>query len=244
MKIEAKKYFLFMIIFVFMLIISSTSMSINNKTNEREEVKFRTDFSSEREIDLFKFVPDFENYFRNFQLEENVDLATQKEDYVLEIKEIGPLLNNPRRPRTYALVKDHYWKEAKINLKFRYYASEGTPDIVIPFAYQNPNEWYYIHISEKSDSVHNVIMKIKGTERYTIHTQRNRAPLKTKNYYEAEIYLDTEAGRIEVYVNGEEEPILVGEDNEMKPGLVGIGSFDTYAYFKYLEIEGKTYNSK
>jgi len=30
----------------------------------------------------------------------------------------------------------------------------------------------------------------------------------------------------------------------MESGLVGIGSFDTYAYFEYLEMEGKTYNLK
>lgn len=240
MEFRVKKYFIFVIICIFMLTIGFMNI---NKINAEEEMKFRTDFSSEIEIDLFEFVPDFENHFRVPQLEGSVDLCPETVDFVLEIKKIGTLLNNPRRPRTYALVKDHYWKEAKINLKFRYYDSEGTPDIVIPFAYQNPNEWYYVHISEKSDRVHNVIMKIQGTERETIHIERNRAPLQTRDYYEAEISLDTGAGRIEVYVNGEQEPILVGEDEEMEPGLVGIGSFDTYAYFKYLEIKGNTNNS-
>ncbi len=194
------------------------------------------DFTSEDQLDWFEFVPRYEDYF---ELSSDGD-----RDSTLKLKKIGPQLGNPRRPRTYALAKGLDWVEGEIVVDFRYAESEGRPDIVIPFGFQDEHNWYYVHLSSPPpDNVHTVIMKIDGEgERYTIHTERDRAPLLNDDYYRARIKFSARTNKIEVYVDneeGEEVPVLVGEDEDFGGGLVGIGSFDTYSYFDRLEISGE-----
>lgn len=210
-----------------------------DSSGEREpgkRVTLTADFSSEDQLDWFEFVPRFEDYF---ELTSDGD-----RDSTLKLKQIGPQLGNPRRPRTYALVKGLDWVEGEIVVDFRYSASEGRPDIVVPFGFQDEHNWYYVHLSSPPpDNVHTVIMKIDGEgERYTIHTERDRAPLLSDDYYRARIKFSARTNKIEVYVvngEGEEVPVLIGEDEDFDGGLVGIGSFDTYSYFDRLEISGE-----
>ncbi len=200
---------------------------------ENEEVVVKANFADQDSIAQFDFVPDYENFF-------NITKDGTK-DSVLAIKEIGPLLNNPRRPRTYAVLKDYLWRKAEITVDVRYTHSLGTPDVIIPFAYQDANNWYYVHVSNKSDGFHNVIMKVHGSDRHTVHTMRNRAPLQNTEYYTLKVVFDTTTGSVEVYCNdnGMEEPFLVGQDKVMNPGFVGIGSFDTYAFFHNFTVRGE-----
>ncbi len=192
---------------------------------------YYADFSAQSQINDFTFIPSQ----TNFQLQQD------KQRSVLSLKTVGPLYSNPRRPRTYALVNNKIWKEAEVTINVRYTDTLGTPDIIIPFAYQDEHHWCYAHISNRADNFHNVIMKVDGSNRYTIHTERTRSPLQTKEYYRIKLVFNADKGSVCVYCDddGMQEPFLVASNATFAPGLVGLGSFDTLALFDNLEIHGK-----
>ncbi len=201
----------------------------------QEEV-FNSFFDGEEVWQTFDFVPGRDH----FELTSDGDRRS-----VIHLHKIGPLLDNPRRPRTYALIRGKTWTEAEVTLWFRYRESLGVPDIVIPFCYRDPLNWYYVHLSSRSDNVHNVIMKIAGPDnRYTIHNRRTRAPLQDKKYYAARLRFNTDTGKIAVWMSDDDmgTPVLEGEDKDMEGGLLGFGSFDTMAYYDRLHVKGTSHN--
>ncbi|MGI6456391.1 MAG: hypothetical protein ACOX5R_12340 [bacterium] len=105
----------------------------------------------------------------------------------------------------------------------------GHRDMVIIFNYQDPSHYYYTHIAPAPDTdPHaNSIFIVNGEPRKSIATRRNNGTAwKDDTYHRVKVERDTESGRIDVYFDDMETPILRAEDLTFTWGQVGVGSFD------------------
>ena len=138
-----------------------------------------------------------------------------------------------RSPRNIALLDDVVVGDFVLELRLQSTVKDyNHRSMVIVFGYQDPAHFYYVHFSNKSDNVHNSILKVDGKPRAPIKNERNPiARLTTEGFHLLKVERDPQAGAIRAYVDDMDTPILTATDGTFGEGLVGVGSFDDAAYF-------------
>ena len=146
-----------------------------------------------------------------------------------------------RRPTAYCLLSGQVWTDTQITLRAKTLESDlvVNRDISIIFGYVDDTHFYYAHISSNSDDAfHNIIMKVKGTERETIDLEVLPEPRLTGGWHTLRVEHD-KSGAIRVYVDDFESPLMTAQDTDYPAGSVGFGSFDDRALFDDVIITGK-----
>lgn len=150
-----------------------------------------------------------------------------------------------RRPGEYALFGDQSWSDVTIEVRARTLRPETVVhrDVCVIFGYRDDTHFYYAHISSASDgSVHNVIMKVSGRTRERINREPRPDPRLTDGWHTIRVrHLRT--GRIEVWVDSFEKPVMSAFDRDYQSGRVGVGSFDDPAAFDDFHVAGRASSS-
>ncbi len=145
-----------------------------------------------------------------------------------------------RSPRSIARIKglevSDFVLEAQMKQTGREY---GHRDLCIFFGYQDPANFYYVHIATNADAHANSIFIVDDKPRTSIATKRNDGTDWGKGYHRVRIERDTESGKIEVFFDDMENPIMTAEDKTFIKGGIGFGSFDDVGCIDDIRIWGK-----
>jgi hypothetical protein len=105
-------------------------------------------------------------------------------------------------------------------------------DVIIVFAWRDPEHFDYVHFSAQSDEFHNVVMKVEGADRKPLpHVIKPVARLTTEGWHDLRVWVEAPTGTVRAYADDMTTPILQAVDPALAAGLVGIGSFDDTAEF-------------
>ncbi|MGH9310623.1 MAG: hypothetical protein ACRD1U_14700 [Vicinamibacterales bacterium] len=160
---------------------------------------------------------------------------------VLVLEKAGVPQGKIRRPAALAILES----EPVTDLTFRAEVKSTAPadlavrDVQIVFGYQSPSRFYYVHLSAKTDAVHNGIFLVDNADRRRLDTLDSKAPLTDQAWHRVRLERTVESGRIAVYFDEQPEPVLSIVDKTLTWGRVGLGSFDETGEFRNVRLTGK-----
>ena len=148
----------------------------------------------------------------------------------------GPI----RRPAALAILRSAPLANVTLELDLRSTAPAdlAVRDTLLIFGYQSPTQFYYVHLSAKTDAVHNGIFVVNNADRRRIDTPTEAARLTDQAWHRLRLERDVTTGRIDVFFDHEKTAILSATDRTLVAGRVGVGSFDETAEFRSFEVRG------
>ena len=115
-------------------------------------------------------------------------------------------------------------------------ADLAVRDVLLIFGYQSPTRFYYVHLSARTDNVHNGIFLVHDADRRRIDPLTSRAPLTDQAWHRVRLVRHAAAGDIRVFFGDDPAPVLSATDRTITSGRVGVGSFDETAEFRNLAL--------
>ncbi len=109
-------------------------------------------------------------------------------------------------------------------------------DVLLIFGYQSPTRFYYVHLSKKTDAVHNGIFLVKDADRKRLDAPTSVGRLVDQEWHHVRLVREVASGRIQVFFDADPNPVLSVVDGTLTTGRVGVGSFDETAEFRGMEL--------
>lgn len=189
-----------------------------------------------------EFRTDFSDGFGPLQQSPTGTWAIQVEEGnpVAALLEPGTQPGGVRCPTGYLLLPQFDWRDVSISMRAKTLepATVINRDFVVIFGYVDPSHFYYTHLSSNSDdTLHNVIMKVSGDTRSTIHQEVLPEARVTDDWHDVRVTHDS-SGAIAVYVDDMDVPLMTAQDTDYAAGAIAIGSFDDRALFDDLVVSG------
>lgn len=146
----------------------------------------------------------------------------------------GPI----RRPAALAIYKGVAPGDFSFEVEIRSTAPADllVRDILLIFGYRSPAEFYYVHLSAKTDAVHNGIFLVNNSDRRRIDSGKGVARLLDQDWHRVRLERRSGAGTIEVFFDGDRSPVLTAVDRTLASGRVGVGSFDEIGEFRSFQL--------
>jgi len=144
-----------------------------------------------------------------------------------------------RSPRHIALIKDI--EAADFVIKFKVKSTKDTGnhrDCCVFFGYQNPTNYYYVHLGAKPDPHSGQIMIVKDAPRLALTKNEKKTPWDD-SWHNVKLVRDSQKGTIEIYFDDMKNPHMSVKDTTFGKGRIGLGSFDDMNAFDEVEVRGK-----
>ncbi len=144
-----------------------------------------------------------------------------------------------RSPRHIALINEI--EAADFVMKFKVKSTKDTGnhrDCCIFFGYQNPTNYYYVHLGAKPDPHSGQIMIVKDAPRLAL-TKNKKKTLWDDSWHNVKLVRDSQKGTIDIYFDDMENPHMSVKDTTFGKGRIGLGSFDDMNAFDEVEVRGK-----
>ncbi len=107
------------------------------------------------------------------------------------------------------------------------------------FGYEDPEHFYYAHVSNDSDGkTHSIIMRVESTGRTPIHLEKSPEAALAAGWQTIRVSHEAD-GSISVWVDDREEPVMTAKDTRYPVGRIGFGSFNDTAEFDEVTIIGE-----
>jgi hypothetical protein len=153
-----------------------------------------------------------------------------------------------RRPQEYAVYNKFEFRSFALACYVRIDRDPSVKgrDACIIFGRQDNTHFYYAHLSNYSDGVHNNLIRVDGQTRQSLlPADASRRPaIVDCNWHRVDVVRDVDAGTIKVYVDldrgpKDQPPLFEAVDRTYDWGFVALASFDDHASFGRLGIEGE-----
>ena len=116
-------------------------------------------------------------------------------------------------------------------------------DMCLVFGYQDPANFYYVHLGQKADPHANQIFLVKGADRVAIsEVASDGTPWAFGRWHQIKVVREIETGLIEIYFDDLEKPCHVAHDLSFREGRIGIGTFDDMGLWDDVELHGTAVN--
>lgn len=150
----------------------------------------------------------------------------------------GPI----RRPAALAILKTAPFERVTIEADIHSLAPLDVirRDLDFIVSYESPTRFYYIHLAGVTDNVHNGIFLVNNADRVRIDSGTGKPQLQDSIWHHIHVERDGVSGRIRVYSNGSKTPVLEAVDTTIRPGRVGLGSFDDTGEFRNIVVTGSS----
>ena len=143
-----------------------------------------------------------------------------------------------RSPLTIALLKGVEAGDFVMTLKVKSILDTGGHrDACIFFNYQDPDNFYYVHLGAKPDPNSGQIMIVNNAPRRPLTDNKNDTPWDDQ-WHQVKVVRDTKSGSIEVYFDDMQTPHMKCSDKTFGKGRIGIGSFDDVNDFDDIRLYG------
>lgn len=116
--------------------------------------------------------------------------------------------------------------------------SYGHRDLCVFFGYQDPDHFYYVHLGEKADDHANQIFIVNAAPRKKISLTSTAGTPWNDEWHTVRLRRELASGRIEVFFDDLENPVMTAEDTTFGAGQFGLGSFDDTGWFDDVEVRG------
>jgi len=142
-----------------------------------------------------------------------------------------------RSPRSIALLSEaelgDFVLEAKLKQTGREY---GHRDLCLFFGYRDPSHYYYVHLASAADDhAHNVFL-VNAAPRTKIADTTTAGVAWGDEWHRVRVERTVADGRIAVYFDDMETPVMVAEDTTLGAGRLGFGSFDDTGMIDELRV--------
>lgn len=145
-----------------------------------------------------------------------------------------------RSPHHIALIKDLELADCVISFRVRSTLDTGNHrDCCVFFNYQDPQNFYYVHLGARPDPHSGQIMIVDDAPRRALTENQNRIPWKNDTWHRVRLVRDTAKGTIEVFFDDMEEPRMSVVDRTFGKGRIGVGSFDDMNDFDDVWVRGR-----
>lgn len=112
-------------------------------------------------------------------------------------------------------------------------------DMCVFFGWQDPANFYYVHLGLRPDPHSSQIMLVDDAPRKMITKNESPGIPWSDGWHQVKIVRKTADGVIEIYFDDMDKPVMVAEDKTLTWGQVGLGSFDDHGYWDDLKLYGK-----
>ena len=112
-------------------------------------------------------------------------------------------------------------------------------DVNLVVGWQSPTRFYYIHLAGRTDDVHNGIFLVNDADRKRLDQPTSVPQLRDQAWHRVRVERDPTSGRIAVYVDGGNVPVLQATDTTLTTGRVGVGSFDETAECRNITVTAR-----
>lgn len=174
----------------------------------------------------------------DFDLDGNGGWAVRGNVIVLE--KAGVPEGKIRKPAALAILKSEPLTDFtySIELKSTAPVDLAVRDVQLVIDYQSPAQFYYIHLSAKTDAVHNGIFIVNNADRKRIDEPTSRARIVDQNWHRVRLERNATTGSIAVFIDDDKTPALSVVDKTLRSGRVGFGSFDETGEFRNIQLIG------
>jgi hypothetical protein len=154
--------------------------------------------------------------------------------------------NPPHRsPYNFSLVKDLKVTDFVLTAKVKSTVPEyGHRDACLFFGFQAPDKYHYVHFATKGDDRANQIFIVNGAPREKISETTSPGVKWTDGWHTLRVERTVEDGKIRVYFDDLEKPIMTATDKTFTWGQVGIGSFDDTTIWSEVTVHGRKAEEK
>ncbi|PQO47418.1 hypothetical protein C5Y93_05075 [Blastopirellula marina] len=145
-----------------------------------------------------------------------------------------------RSPFSLSILKGKLFGDFVLTAKAKtLQTSRGHRDMVVAWGMQDPANFYYVHLGEKTDDHSNQIFVVDDAPRIKISEKTSAGtPWKDDTWHQIKVVRQVESGLIEVYFDDMETPQLVAHDKRYAWGEIAIGSFDDLGLWDDIRING------
>jgi hypothetical protein len=174
----------------------------------------------------------------DFDLDGNGVWTVRGQTLVLE--KAGVPSGKIRRPAALAIVKSEAFRDLSYSVELKSTAPVdlAVRDVQLVIGYQSPSQFYYIHLSAKTDAVHNGIFLVNNADRRRLDEPTSRARLIDQEWHRVRLERNATSGSIQVFIDDDPAPALSVTDKTLTSGRVGVGSFDETGEFRALQVTG------
>jgi hypothetical protein len=157
---------------------------------------------------------------------------------VLQLYNAGVPAGPIRRPAAMAIFKSSPVADFTLDVELRSTAPADLDvrDVLLIFGYQSPTRLYYVHLSRKTDGVHNGIFLVNDADRRRLDAPTSVARLLDQEWHRVRLTRNATTGDIRVFFDGDPAPVLSASDATLSTGRVGVGSFDETAEFRQFAL--------
>lgn len=144
-----------------------------------------------------------------------------------------------RSPVNIALLKDvavsNFVLEARLQSTVKDYNHRS---MVVVFGYQDPAHFYYVHFGKRTDDHANQIFIVNGAPRVKISTKTTPGTPWDDAWHRVKIVRSVGDGKIDIYFDDLETPLMTAADKTFAWGQIGIGAFDDLGNFDQIVLCG------
>lgn len=159
-------------------------------------------------------------------------LAKIGDNFSIEQFQQSKVKNPVRSPFNRCLIKDVVVGDFVFDLKFQSTKKDYPHrDLCLFFGFQDPSHHYYVHFGKRTDDHANQIFIVNEKPRTKISTKTTAGTNWDDEWHHARIVRDVKSGKIEIYFDDMQTPIMTATDKTFAWGKVGIGSFDDTGRF-------------
>lgn len=142
-----------------------------------------------------------------------------------------------RSPLNIALAKDAEFGSFEMTVRLKQTGREyGHRDLCLFFNYQDPAHFYYLHLATKADDHANSIFIVNGAPRLSIAETRTNGTAWDDQFHAVRIRRDADSGKIEIFFDDMDKPIMTATDKSFTAGRIGVGSFDDVGVFDDIHV--------
>ena len=189
-------------------------------------------------------------YFQNFEAPQALndfemtdvnawDISTSGDNASLNLFGKSNYQAKVRSPFNIALLKyplvGDFILEVRLAQSGREY---GHRDLCLFFGFQNPTNYYYVHMASVADDHANNIFLVNDEPRIKIASKTTTGTDwgETNSWHTAKIVRKVSEGTIQIYFDNMDTPIMEASDTHFGVGRLGFGSFDDTGRFDDIKI--------
>jgi len=165
-------------------------------------------------------------------------VVTVGDDRVLQLFAAADYAPPHRSPLAIALVDGAEFRSFVLDAEMQQTGREyGHRDLCVIFGFESTERFYYTHLATTPDqNAHNVFLVDRAPRRNLLPPQAAGVDWGQAEWHHIRVVRDVDEGRVQVYFDDMDTPVLDAVDATIEWGRIGFGSFDDTGMFRRLHL--------